>query len=364
MIDFIPVELFKNIFFNFQLVIVLFLFLQSQNSDLDDKRNLNQMSTVGILLLFFIVTLVGFRPVSYAFGDMGTYSLQFDEFANNVAEPISTDYFFYYFMKFAANYLNKEIFFFLCMLVYTYSLYLASKKLFKEYWAYSFFILVFSLSFWAYGTNGIRNGMATSIFLLAITRQNNLSKILILIISLSIHQSMIIPVIMYVITTYYTNTRNIFRFWLLCIPLSLLLGSILETFFLGIGLGEDVKLKGYLIESEEYQEQMSAVGFRWDFLLYSIIGVFTGMYFIYKKNFKDKFYTHIFNVYLLTNAIWILVIRANFSNRFAYLSWFMLGLIIIYPFLKYKFFDNQHKMIGKILLSYFLITYFLEFVLS
>jgi hypothetical protein len=144
----------------------------------------------------------------------------------------------------------------------------------------------------------------------------------------------------------------------------LLLGSILETFFLGIGLGEDVKLKGYLIESEEYQEQMSAVGFRWDFLLYSIIGVFTGMYFIYKKNFKDKFYTHIFNVYLLTNAIWILVIRANFSNRFAYLSWFMLGLIIIYPFLKYKFFDNQHKMIGRILLSYFLITYFLEFVLS
>ena len=47
--------------------------------------------------------------------------------------------------------------------------------------------------------------------------------------------------------------------------------------------------------------------------------------FIVKKNYiEDQLYVKMCNIYLLANAIWILVIRANFSNRFAYLSWFYL----------------------------------------
>ncbi|MBA4135207.1 MAG: hypothetical protein C0525_10825, partial [Flavobacterium sp.] len=114
-----------------------------------------------------------------------------------------------------------------------------------------------------------------------------------------------------------------------------------------------------LVEDEEILEEFSAVGFRWDFLLYSISGVFTGLYFIFKKEFEDEFYKRLINLYLMTNAFWILVIRANFSNRFAYLSWFLLGVVIIYPFLKRVFFKEQHQIIGKIILAYFLFTYVL-----
>ena len=40
-------------------------------------------------------------------------------------------------------------------------------------------------------------------------------------------------------------------------------------------------------------------------------------------------------IYLTANAFWILVIRSSFSNRFAYLSWFLMAIIIFYPFFKH-----------------------------
>ena len=90
--------------------------------------------------------------------------------------------------------------------------------------------------------------------------------------------------------------------------------------------------------------------------------VFTGWYFIFKKNFNDKFYSHIFNIYLVCNAFWILIIRANFSNRFAYLSWFLMSLIIIYPFLKQQFFKKQELVIAKVTLFYYGFTFLMFFV--
>ena len=72
----------------------------------------------------------------------------------------------------------------------------------------------------------------------------------------------------------------------------------------------------------------------------------------------------IYSIYLFANALWILVIQANFSNRFAYLSWFMLGLVIVYPFLKQLFFKNQSAILGNILLLYFVFTYLFDFVLG
>jgi len=97
-------------------------------------------------------------------------------------------------------------------------------------------------------------------------------------------------------------------------------------------------------------------------LFYSAFGVFAGWYFIYKKRFEDPFYNQLLNTYLICNGFWILVIRANYSNRFAYLSWFMMGLVIIYPVLKKQLFKNQHWVIGKIIFAYFLFTYLMNVI--
>ena len=54
---------------------------------------------------------------------------------------------------------------------------------------------------------------------------------------------------------------------------------------------------------------------------------------IFVKKFDDKLYKQLFAIYLIVNGFWVLIIRANFNNRFAYLSWFMLAIIILCKFL-------------------------------
>lgn len=119
---------------------------------------------------------------------------------------------------------------------------------------------------------------------------------------------------------------------------------------------------GYLVGEAAEGAKFSSTGFRYDFLAYSAAAVYTGWYFIFKKKYNDKIYINLYNTYLICNAFWILVIRANFSNRFAYLSWFMMGLVIIYPFLKKEFFINHHLLVGKVLTVYFLFTYLMEYL--
>jgi hypothetical protein len=143
--------------------------------------------------------------------------------------------------------------------------------------------------------------------------------------------------------------------WLLCIPLSLVLGSSLEMFFTDLVSNE--RASSYLTGDDEFSHQFSSLGFRWDFLLYSFSGIFAGSYFIFKKKFEDKTYNLIFNTYVIANSFWVLVIRAEFTNRFAYLSWFLLGLVIVYPYLKAKFFHNQGVVLGKVIAVYFAFTY-------
>ena len=147
------------------------------------------------------------------------------------------------------------------------------------------------------------------------------------------------------------------------IPLSLVMGGFFESFFLGLGFGAD-KLDSYLGEFDQANEGVEInVGFRWDFLLYSATGIFAGWYYIIKKKFEDVLYQKIFLTYLISNGLWVLIIRANYSNRFAYLSWFILSLVLIYPLLKSEMVKNQHVLIGKILLVYVGFTYLMNVIL-
>ena len=145
-----------------------------------------------------------------------------------------------------------------------------------------------------------------------------------------------------------------FKFWLLAIPLSIALGGFWTSLFTSLGFGDD-RLGAYL------SGEGASTSFRFDFLIYSASAVATGWYFIFKRNYKDEIYYRLFNTYLITNAFWILVIRANFSNRFAYLSWFMMAIVIVYPFLKQEL-DRKHIVIGRVVMLYFTFTYFMVYI--
>lgn len=358
-----PLESYTTIYYNFLLLMTLVVFFASFSSALDSSSNLKGKNVFGFFIFVLVLLYMGLRPISFRFGDMGIYNIQFKGFQMGIEPDYEKDVLFQYFQYNFSKIGSASMFFFTCAFLYIYPLYSFSKKVFKDYWFYSFFMLIISMSFWAYGTNGIRNGIATSLFLYGLSREKKLYVFLLLILSVFIHKSMLLPLLAYVVIYFYSNPKVYFYSWLMAIPLSLLIGGFFSTFFLNLGLVEEKSISNYLGEFNQASEAVVLkVGFRWDFLLYSATGVFAGWYFVFKRKFTDHFYNIILSLYLIVNAFWILVIRANYSNRFAYLSWFMLGAVIIYPLLKNKFFEHQHRVVGIIILFYFVLTYLLEVV--
>jgi hypothetical protein len=356
----VPLEYYSIIYFQFLLIIVLAVFFNSFQKELTDLDSLRNKNSFGVSVLILLILYLGLRPISFAFGD----NIEFQKYVNGAPFDSKRDFIFELMKYLFAKYLNAPSFFFTCSFLYVYLLYLASKKMFKDYWFYAFLMFIVAFTFWAYGTNGIRNGLATSIFIYGISRDKKYVVIAFLIASYFIHKGMLIPLLAFLITTFYTNSKVYLYSWFLAIPLSLALGGFWEAFFLSLGFGEE-KLGTYLGSFNQASEGVELVaGFRWDFLLYSASGVFAGWYFIYKKGFEDVLYKKIFNTYLIANALWVLVIRANYSNRFAFLSWFLLGLVLIYPLLKIKVFNKQHVVIARIIFVFFGFCYLMNVILK
>lgn len=354
-LDFIPLELYTPLYYYILLLVMLIIFSELNNSGY-------KKSKLGLLLVGFIIFYMGLRPVSYYFGDMGTYAKIFNDFQYNDTSGFENDFVFNFFMKFSSNIMSINFFFLTCAFLYVFPLFLICKKWFENYWFYAFLMLVGSFSFWSYGTNGIRNGIATSLFLLAISRDKKLFQILWIVLAIGVHKSLLLPTLGYVIAQFYNKPKVMVAFWLICIPLSLAAGGFWENFFAGLGF-EDDRLS-YLTEGNVNEDEFSSTGFRWDFLLYSAAGVYSGWYFIVKKGLEDKIYFWLFNTYVFANAFWILVIRANFSNRFAYLSWFMMALVIIYPFLKKQLVPKQNKVLAFVILIYYAFTFLMNAILT
>ncbi len=357
----VPVAYYHFVFFNALLAIVLIVFLQTRTSLLESQTNKNATKFIGFLVLFLILYYIGLRPINYRFGDMVIYDIELQMYQYGTPFNYSKDFLFESLKYIFAKNFGSTSFFLFCTLLYVMPMYSVSKKLFQDYWFYAFIMFVTSFSFWAYGVNGIRNGVATSVFLYGLTRDNKYAKIIILVSTFFIHKSMLIPILAYFLSLNYSNTKVLLRVWLLAIPLSFVAGGFFESFFLSLGFGDD-KLELYLGEFNANEGVEIEVGFRWDFLVYSAFGIVSIWYYIIKRKMIDPYYSNLANMYIITNAVWVLVIRANYSNRFAYLSWFMMGLVIIYPLLKRYLFEDQNKKIGVILLIYFLFTYFLNII--
>ena len=361
MIDFIPIKIYYDIYIYFCYFLVLANLLHAYTVPLNDPKNLKFLRTSGLFLLVLVTFYLGLRPLSSsAFGDMVHYSRYFNNYAQGFSINTEKGFLFHFYMKTLSYGVSLHSFFLITYTLYILPMYFISKKYFKAYWFYGFLMFLVSFSFYSYGTNGIRNGLATSFFLWGLCYPNK--KIIMgvfFLVAVLFHKSLLLPVVAYGATLVYNKPKTYITAWLLAIPLSLFLGSVFVTIFTILGFGDD-RLAGYL--SGEYVDSAIKVGFRWDFLFYSAFPVFAGWYFIFKREFKDHFYNQVFNTFLLCNGFWILVIRANFSNRFAYLSWFLMAFVIIYPLLKQQFFKNQIIVIAKVVTAYFMFTFLMYFI--
>ncbi|MCG2779430.1 MAG: EpsG family protein [Weeksellaceae bacterium] len=367
MFDFIPVQIYSNLFYQFMLFMIVVLSLLLYSKGLDDSDIKSLSANIGVSIVVLITVYMGSRLPTYAFGDTGNYNKAYQILQHGGELKIENDYVFNYFMLFCSKIMSARFFFFLDAVIYVVPMYLFSRKYGGSYWLFTFIMFAASYSFWPYGVNGLRNGMATSVFILGLVYyEKKWLMHALFALSFGIHNSLIIPIAAFITAGVYKNPKVYFYIWLASIPLSLAGGGFWGTFFTSLGLGDEragAYLNAEAINNLAKNERttFSQTGFRWDFVLYSAAGVFAGWYFLIKHKVQDKFYIHLWGIYVIANAFWILVIRAAFSNRFAYLSWFLMAPVIIYPLLRYRFSRTQNRIMAAVLLLYYLFTYVMYF---
>lgn len=324
-----------------------------------------------VLLLLIVICIIGFRD-PYGdwryLGDTFAYTLKYLDMESGNFEFIN-DPIFYGFMYFFSNTLslNVTIFYLFCALIYVLLPYYTFKKLSGKYVFFILAVHITSFSFLGFGINGLRNGLATSVFLYALkfASSKKLYFYFIAILSVFVHSSMILPFTVFIFCMYIKNTKNYILFWLTSIITSLVFGNQIQLFFESYlkfinFFNVDKILTQVYSSSSSITTQSDILTFRFDFVIYSAFPVWIGYLYIYKFKLKDVFFEWIFNSYLLINSIWIIQMYRPFTNRFAYLSWFVIPLFI-YPLLKHRFFRNQFLLISLFLILNISITLYLTF---
>ena len=364
MFDFIPVEYYTNIQYYILLLLILGILAYSFSGNLNNPEARSALNSFGTVFAVLFTLYMGQRQVNYRFGDTVNYNKAYQALLSGQELIIKNDYFFNYLMVFCSKLMSVRSFFLVVDVLSIIPVVVFCRRYFKSYWFFGFLLFVSSYSFWSYGVNGLRNGLGTAIFIWALCYyERKWLMYALFVVSYFMHASLIIPIAAFIVSGLYKNPKAYLYLWLACIPLSLAAGSSWATFFANLGFAED-RTQGYLTGgSEEYNDQFSQTGFRWDFLLYSASAVYAGWYFIFKKKITDPFYIHLFGVYCIANAFWILVITAAFSNRFAYLSWFLMPAVIAYPMFRYKLWDNQYRIFALIMLAYCMFTFLMNVIL-
>ena len=302
---------------------------------------------LAILVFTVLIFMLGLFPIEWGYGtDRANYAGSFIHKYKTEVGGSFGDSGFILLSKFLSLFLDVRQYFVALAFIYIANYYIAINKLVKEKSFWLTAAVVSSFGFTAYVTNTMRAGLALSFVVLSFACYPLKKKmILCMLIAVCLHLSSVIPVIMIVISYYCSRTRLFYKLWLLAIPLSFLAGEFFMSYFAAMS---DDSRTSYLnnMQNTSYQ-----VGFRVDFIIYSLTPIIIGYYFIFKKKFRDNFYTLLYNSYILTNIFWILVIRANYTDRFAYLSWFMMPFIMVYPLLKQKLSLKENAWLGSILLG-------------
>lgn len=363
MIDFIPLHEYTHYFDVTILIMILVAVWQSHTGNILKNNIVNVNAMWGIIFTVLLILYMGLRPISRLFGDTVNYAHGFYKIAN-LAEPFQwiwhQEWLFYNLMQWFAKNSDIHTFFLLCATLYVGSLWLAMVRIFKNYYYLPLLIIFGMFTFWTYGVNGIRNGLGASLFILAMSYVNKpIVMVGLGLLACGFHKSIYLMMAASGLAWFFKNSYYYLVGWIACIGISYAAGFRIQNYLAAIGFGDDDRFSEYLTGSNMVGEivQMSMV-FRWDFLVYSAIGVAVGYYFIFQRNFKDEYYHWIYNIFLITNTFWVLIIRAAYSNRFAQISWFIMPIVLIYPFLKKRFWVNHEKYLGYAIILFYLFTFY------
>ena len=335
-------------------------------SDVYLLKRINTSSTV-VFFMIFLIFFIGYRPAMVG-ADTGQYVRTYHIMMDGMYDPGESvkDWLFQNFQFACAQVMPVSMFFFLVACMYIQPVYLACKRIVRNNATFLLLAAMGAFSFFSYGVNGIRNGVATSFVLLALSYiSGNLKEkllcVLFCFIAINCHGSTLLPIIALLFAYVFKHPKFMFYIWGLSVFGSLIMGQSLSSILSLLGLDDRLMHYMTLEESEETEAAIAAAGFRWDFLLYSFMPILMGWYCIFKKKICDLNYHLLLGTYIYANAVWVILIRIPFSNRFAYLSWFLYAIVLAYPLLKFHLWKNQGRKVAMVLMAHVSFTFLMYF---
>ena len=356
----IPYEYFRP--WQYQLVstivglICAFMCMILSNKRLIKGNHNNILPFVFVIVLIFYI---GRRPIS-SFVDTWLYTLMFNLVQSGEWHELPPTEPFWSWIEDIFINLGTASDWLLCIAAfYIGGMALATYRWLPRHYMIGLIFCFTSFSFYTFATNGIRNGMATSIAMVAIslidTKNKSTTSTLIAIglfvIAIQTHTSLVLTFGAAIVAFFMKGTKLSFRIWIACLILGFLFNGFFLLFF--SWASEDERMIKYATSNNlEYTKTY----FRWDFVTYSALPIVVGYIATIKKKVSDGKYTFLLNTYIITNAIWLLICEINFSNRFAYLSWFLYPVVVAYPLCKFNMFKNQGAILGMVLIGLMVLT--------
>lgn len=316
---------------------------------------------VAILLLIYMIFFIGDRPLSPVFVDMIAYNVNYefiygDFFLFNMdTENIIWDNFFAWM---ACNTYTFTTWVFIIAVAYFGLIFWACNIIFGKDLLLAFVMCLAAFSTFSYSVNGMKAGVAASLFLVAIAYKDKLwISIPIALLTYGFHHSMVMVIAAYFIVLIFKNPKYYILGWILCVIIATLHISFFQVLFARFA---DERAEGYLTASNELEGYLT--GFRLDFILYSAVPIYLGYLMIYKYKVQSTTYSFLLRLYIMTNSIWMLCMYASFSNRIAYLSWFMYPIVLLYPFISRKKNELQGRYLRYVVYGHLFFTLFMKFV--
>lgn len=363
----IPAESYYTIYLIFVTIITLFVYSKYSKKNGNITYPLNKRKQDGtFLLVIFMVLFIGSRPESYVFVDMLNYITFYHAlYEGNVfvfdsnAENIIFDN---YLAWVGSMNLGTTFFFVSIAAIYFVCTYIACRRMFPQDTLAAYLVFLAAFSTFSYGTNGIKAGAAGAIFLLALSFRKNLKICIpLILLSYGCHHSMIMPIVGLVLTLVYKNSKIYFVGWCLCLLIAIAHITFFQELFAGILSDSGDTGANYLNDIND--EWGGKTGFRIDFVIYSAMPILVGYWAVYKKKLQlSKIYTCLLNLYMTLNGTWMLCMYANFTNRIAYLSWFLYPIVLIYPYLNENWGPTRYKSFSLVMLAHLGFTLFMKFI--
>ncbi|MCF2611241.1 EpsG family protein [Prevotella copri] len=341
----------------------------SKNGDLSVEYSEMRVSVsqnfLCLLLLLFMILFIGTRPVSERyFGDMAGYFYEyrlFEEKAFGFDESLDDPLWSNMMRFFASCKIGFTSFMLLVAVLYFYVAYKSVGRMFPSDKLAAYLVFLGAFSTFSYGTNGMRAGVAASIFLLALSYAGNwLITITLAVLSLFIHHSMVLPLFAFFLALAYRKTNVYLCIWLVCILISAFHITWFQDLFSQLSADNgDARGAQYLMVSGKGGYR---TGFRLDFILYSSVPIVVSYFAVIIKKIQSDYYCFLINIYIITNSIWMLCMYASYSNRIAYLSWFMYPIVLIYPFLNEDWGFHRYRVFSIVMFVHVCFTLAMHFV--